>query len=287
MAEPRRKTLPTRYVLLTIYSVLIVIFIVTPLAIIVLNSFSSVAYNVFPPEGYSLRWYLNLADQAEFYGAALRSVVLALLTTALSLVCGTMAAYALIRYRLPAANALRAFLFSPIVLPKIVLGVAVFMFFVQIGTVTSYSSLLLTHTLVSVPFVIAIVAAALMNFDWTVQEAAMDLGAGPLTTFLRVVLPEISVSMTISGVIAFMISFDQVETTLFLVRPGSNTLPVEMFLYLQRWQDPTIAALSGVLIVFAIILVMLLSRLIRNRRAAQVLIQGVGGRSGASGQGAH
>ena len=104
-----------------------------------------------------------------------------------------------------------------------------------------------------------------MGFDWTLQEAAMDLGAGPLYTFFRVILPQISVSMIISAVFAFIISFDQVETTIFLVRPGDNTLPIEMFLYLQKWQDPTIAALSAVLIGFAVILVLVLGLLFRNR----------------------
>ena len=80
----------------------------------------------------------------------------------------------------------------------------------------------------------------------------MDLGAGPFETFFRVILPEISVSMVVAAVFAFVTSFDQVETTLFLVRPGDNTLPIEMFLYLQKWQDPTIAALSTVLILFAV-----------------------------------
>lgn len=264
-----------RYLVLWAFCILGVIFIVAPLAVVVLNSFSSVAYNVFPPEGYSFRWYQNLAEQTEFYAAAWRSVVLALLTTALSLVIGTMAAYALVRFRLPAINLLKGFLLSPIVLPKIVLGVAVFMFFVQIGQSGTYLSLLLTHTLVSMPFVIAIVTASMMNFDWTTYEAAMDLGAGPIRSFLRVVLPQISISMTIAGVLAFMTSFDQVETTLFLVRPGSNTLPIEMFLYLQRWQDPTIAALSTVLIIFAGVLVALLARLMRNRQVARDIMQGL------------
>jgi putative spermidine/putrescine transport system permease protein len=262
---------PVRYILLTIFTVMAVIFIVAPLAVIILNSFSSVAYNVFPPEGYSLRWYKNLAEQTSFYSAAARSVLLASFTTILSVVIGTMAAYALTRYRLVGKNLIQGFLLSPIVLPKIVLGVAVFMFFVQIGVVRSYSSLLLTHTLVSMPFVIAIVAAALLNFDWTVQEAAMDLGAGPITTFVRVILPEISVSMTLAAVLAFMTSFDQVETTLFLLRPGDETLPIEMFVYLQKWQDPTIAALSAVLIFFVALLVSALSRLIRSRPPSVLL----------------
>ncbi len=255
-----------RYVALWAYTIVMVLYIVAPLAVVVLNSFSSVAYNVFPPEGYSLRWYVNLIAQREFYGALARSLILAALSTALSLVIGTMAAYALMRYRLPGSGLIKGFVMSPMVLPKIVLGVAVFMFFVRVRTMGSPLNLLLVHVLVCLPFVVAIVSAALANFDWTQQEAAQDLGAGLITTFRRVILPQISVSMFVAGVFAFITSFDQVETTIFLVRPGDNTLPVEMFLYLQRWQDPTIAALSVVLIAFAIVLVALISIVLRDRQ---------------------
>jgi putative spermidine/putrescine transport system permease protein len=192
--------------------------------------------------------------------------VLAGLATAGALVIGTMAAYALVRYPLPMPSLLKAFLLAPIVMPKIVLGVALFMFFVRIKMFGSYSSLLLTHMLIVLPFVISLVSAALYNFDWTLQEAAMDLGARPLQTFVRVVLPEISVSMVVAAVFAFVTSFDQVETTLFLVRTDTNTLPIEMFLYLQKWQDPTIAALSSVLILFAISIVAGLALVLRNRQ---------------------
>ncbi|MET0744024.1 MAG: hypothetical protein ABWY78_11690, partial [Microvirga sp.] len=111
------------------------------------------------------------------------------------------------------------------------------------------------------------------------QEAAMDLGAGPLETFFRVILPEISVSMVVAAVFAFVTSFDQVETTLFLVRPGDNTLPIEMFLYLQKWQDPTIAALSTVLILFAVAIIGGLSLVLRNQKLP---LDVSSGRKGAS-----
>jgi putative spermidine/putrescine transport system permease protein len=255
-----------RYLALWTFTVLGIIFILAPLAIVVVNSFSPVAYNVFPPEGFSTRWYENLAGQAAFYAGAWRSLVLATLATLGSLMIGTMAGYALVRYRLPMPNLVKAFMLSPIVMPKIVLGVALFMFFVRIGTLNGYSSLLFTHMLVVLPFVISLVSAALFSFDWTLQEAAMDLGAGPLETFFRVILPEISVSVVVAAVFAFVTSFDQVETTLFLVRPGDNTLPIEMFLYLQKWQDPTIAALSTVLILFAVAIIGGLSLVLRNQK---------------------
>jgi putative spermidine/putrescine transport system permease protein len=255
-----------RYVALWTFTVAGVVFILAPLLIVVVTSFSSVAYNVFPPEGFSTRWYENLAGQTAFYMGAWRSLVLALIATFGALIIGTMAAYALVRYRLPMPDLLKGFMLSPIVLPKIVLGVALFMFFVRIGTLNSYSSLVATHMLVVLPFVISLISAALYGFDWTLQEAAMDLGAGPVETFFRVILPEISVSVVVAGVFAFVTSFDQVETTLFLVRPGDNTLPVEMFLYLQKWQDPTIAALSTVLILFAVAIICGLSLVLRNQK---------------------
>lgn len=264
--QPSISGIRFRYFALWTFTVLGIIFILAPLAIVVVNSFSPVAYNVFPPEGFSTRWYENLAGQAAFYAGAWRSLVLAGLATLGSLVIGTMAGYALVRYRLPMPNLVKAFMLSPIVMPKIVLGVALFMFFVRVGTLGGYSSLLLTHMLVVLPFVISLVSAALFSFDWTLQEAAMDLGAGPLETFFRVILPEISVSMVVAGVFAFVTSFDQVETTLFLVRPGDNTLPIEMFLYLQKWQDPTIAALSTVLILFAVAIIGGLSLVLRNQK---------------------
>jgi len=265
-----------RHLLLAAFTVLGCVFILAPLAVTIVNSFSSVAYNIFPPPGLSLHWYANLAAQDAFRTAALRSVVLALLVTALSLLIGIMASYALMRHKLPGSGAIKAFVLAPVVVPKIVLGVAVFMFFVRLGVADSYSSLLLTHTVVSFPFVVAVVSAALANFDWSLEEAARDLGAGRLTTFRRVLLPEIRVSVLVSAVFAFMTSFDQVETTLFLVRPGANTLPIEMFLYLQKWQDPTIAALSVVLILFAAVLVVVLGTALRNRQQAFGLLRRAG-----------
>jgi putative spermidine/putrescine transport system permease protein len=255
-----------RHVLLALFAAGAVLFVVAPLAIVVLNSFSSVAYSVFPPPGFSLRWYANLFEQSAFGIAAIRSIVLATVATALALVIGTMASYALVRHRPWGADLLKGLLMSPIVLPKIVLGVALFMFFVRVGLINTQISLLLAHTLVILPYVVAMITAALLGFDWSLVEAAADLGARPLRTFRRVILPQISTSMIIAGVFAWITSFDQVESTIFLVRAGTTTLPIEMFLYLQKWQDPTIAALSSLLILFAIVLLVLLDAAMRRKR---------------------
>lgn len=262
-----------RHIALAAFCVAGALFILSPLAIVILTSFSATAYNVFPPQEYSLRWYETLAAQGAFYGAALRSVVLATATMAIALLIGTLASYALVKYALRGRDLIKGMLLAPIVLPNIVLGVALFIFFVRIGTVNSYPSLLITHVLVVTPFVVAITGAAFANFDWSTEEAAMDLGAGPVETFLRVVLPQVRAGVVMAGVFAWIISFDQVETTLFLVRPGQSTLPIEMFLYLQKWQDPTIAALSSILILAAGVVVVALSIAGRGRTPADIIKQ--------------
>lgn len=266
-----RNVPPLRYVVLTVFTVLAVIYMISPIVVIVLNSFSSVAYNVFPPEGLSLRWYVKLIEQGDFYPAAVRSIVLATLATVIAMVIGTMASYALVKYAIRGRDFIKGFLLSPVVLPKIVIGAAIFMFVVQIRMSGNYSSLLLTHVLIVFPFVLALVSASLANFDWSQQEAAMDLGAGPVQTFFRVVLPQVWVGMTVAALFAFFISFDQVEVTLFLARPGVSTLPVEMFLFLQKWQDPTIAALSTVIVAFVAVVLFALGIVLRGVRPVELL----------------
>ena len=230
-------------------------YILLPLAIVVFYSFSSVAYGAFPPPGFSLRWYGNLMAQPAFGSAFLRSVGVGLAATAVALVAGLLAALALVRARFPGRETLRAFLLSPIVIPKIVLGVGWFIFFARLGIQGGLLPLVCAHTIVVLPFIVSILAANLVGLDPSLEEAAQDLGAGPPTVLWRIVLPQIRSGLAVSALLAFIVSFDQVESSIFLTRGENNTLPIEMFLYMEKWQDPTIAALSTLLIAFALALV--------------------------------
>jgi putative spermidine/putrescine transport system permease protein len=230
-------------------------FVLLPLVIVVFYSFSSVAYGVFPPPGLSLRWYGNLLEQPSFRGAFLRSVGIGLAATGIALVVGFLCALALVRGRFPGREPLRAFLLSPIVMPKIVLGVGWFIFFARLGFQGGVVPLTLAHTIVVLPFVVNILAANLVGLDPTLEEAAQDLGAPVSTVLWRIVLPQIRSGLVVSALLAFIVSFDQVESSIFLTRGENNTLPIEMFLYMEKWQDPTIAALSALLILFAFCLV--------------------------------
>ncbi|MDB4894674.1 MAG: spermidine/putrescine transporter permease [Firmicutes bacterium] len=270
-----------RHWALAIFTAAALLFILAPVLIVVINSFNGVAYSVFPPKGFSLQWYANLAKQTSFYGAAVRSVVVAVLSTILAVIAGTMASIVLIRHKLVGANLIKSFFLSPIVLPKMVLGVALFMLFIRIGLFGGLTGLVISHALVSLPFVMAIVSANLQGLDITLEEAAMDLGAGPLRTFFKVVLPQIRVGLMVSALFAFIISFDQVETSLFLVRGDNTTLPIEMYLYLEKWQDPTIAALSTLLILFSVVLVVLLGMGLKKVDVVDVFGSGKKNREGS------
>lgn len=226
-------------------------FTLLPLVIVIVYSFSSVSYGVFPPPGLSARWYSHLLEQTTFRAAFVRSLTIGLAATGAALVLGLLGALALIRAHFPGKEVLRGFLLSPIVMPKIVLGVGWFIFFARLGMQGGAVPITLAHIIVVLPFIINILAANLVGLDPSLEEAAQDLGASTPTVLWRIVLPQIRSGLIVSGLLAFIVSFDQVESSIFLTRGENNTLPIEMFLYMEKWQDPTIAALSTLLIVFA------------------------------------
>ncbi len=236
-----------------VWLALVVLFSAAPLIIVAIASFNSVPYNEFPPEAFSVRWYVHALSMTPFRRAFANSLVVGMITAALSVAVGTAASIALVRYRFRATEGIRALLISPIVVPKISLGVALLFLFARVpGMYGSLFSLVLAHLVVCLPYALSVISAALVNADISLDEAAADLGARGIQVFRHGTLPQIATAMVVAAGFSFIISFDQVETSLFLVRPENNTLPIEMFLYLERWQDPTIAALSTMLIVLIV-----------------------------------
>jgi putative spermidine/putrescine transport system permease protein len=260
-----------RRVALNVVATICVIFILAPLVIIIVNSFNSIAYNQFPPPGFSLRWYKHLAEVPEFLDSAIYTVALALLSTLLAVVIGAMASYALVRGQLFARGLISGLILSSLVVPKIVLGVGLFVFFAKIGVYGQLWTLVVSHALISLPFVVALVSASLIGLDRTLEEAARDLGASGFRAFSRVILPQIRVSVIIASLFAFIVSFDQLESTIFLLRPGTETLPIAIFNYTIKYQDPTVAALSSLMIAFSVLLVIVAAALLRRGTVFQLL----------------
>lgn len=233
---------------LYVWLVLVLVFMVAPIFFVFVYAFSSVSYAIFPPPGLSLQWFQKLFRQTDLLRAAVNSLTVAGIATAVSLVVGTLAAMALVRYRFFGREGLRAIFFAPLIVPRIAFGVGMLVYVVVLRRFGGLDSLILAHLMLTLPFAISILSANLVAVERVLEEAAQDLGATPVQTFFKVTLPQIRTGLVVSGFFAFIISWDQVETSLFLVKTQNMTLPVAMFYYIQRYQDPVIAALSTFLI---------------------------------------
>jgi ABC-type spermidine/putrescine transport system permease subunit II len=177
-----------------------------------------------------------------------RSVELALAATACSLALGTLAALAIARFRFPGRRAVQGFVAAPLIVPKVAIGIAAFILFLKVGLYGSFGSLVLAHTVITLPFVITLAVAGFARVDHMLEEVATDLGAVPRQVLFRATLPQMRGTMIAAAVFSFIISFDELDASIFLVGQHTNTLPTAMFIYMEKYQDPTLAALSTLLI---------------------------------------
>lgn len=223
-------------------------FMVLPIAIVVVESFNSSSFGAWPPPGFSTRWYANLFSNGGFGSPAIRSVELALAATAVSLVVGTLAALAIARFSFPGRRAVQGFVAAPLIVPKVAIGIAAFILFLKVGFYGSFGSLVLAHAVITLPFVVTLVVAGFARVDWLLEEAAADLGAAPRQVLVRATLPQMRATLLAAAAFSFIISFDELDASIFLVGQHANTLPTAMFIYMQKYQDPTLAALSTLLI---------------------------------------
>lgn len=225
------------------------VFMLAPLIFVIFYSFSNITYGVFPPPSYSLRWYRTLFTIAGFATALKNSVLIASVASVVATIAGTLAAYVVARRAVRLSEAIRAALVAPLVVPKIALSLAFFVLALRLGLYGDIKSLMLAHAVITLPLVIVIMAGAFVSVPRDFGEAAMDLGAGPMRSFVFVTLPQVRGALIVSVVLAFIVSFDEVETSLFLVRSNADpTIPITMFNYVSENQNPAPAALSVLLI---------------------------------------
>ena len=245
---------------MTAIAVLALILIVSPSLVVVIVSFTSGFSLKFPPPGYSTRWYVELWNAWQLQFAARNSVVVAMWSTALSIVLGVAAALAISRSKALTAKLLDSLFMSPLVLPALAFGLAALMFFSLIGLPISLLTLVIGHTIVCVPYVVRNTVAALTQLEPTLLESSAILGASRLYTFRRIVLPLIRPGIISGAFIAFMSSFDNVPVSLFLRDAATDMLPIRMWQDLEGKLDVTIAALSSVLIIGTVALMAIMER---------------------------
>lgn len=229
-------------------------FLIMPIIIIIPMSFTSGNLLVFPIPGFSLRWYRSLAEGDAWIDAAKNSLTIAVVSTALSMTLGTMAAAGLARAKFALRPVIIGLILSPVLIPIVITAVGMYFFFVSVGLSGTYAGLILAHTALGVPFVVITVLASLDGFDTNLVRAAASLGAPPLTSFRRITLPIIFPGVASGGLFAFVTSFDEIVVTLFLAAPDQRTLPRQIFSGVREYVSPGIAAVATVLILLSVVL---------------------------------
>ncbi len=239
-----------------------------PVVIVVMAGLTAGEYLTFPPQGLSLRWVVDFLRSPTFFPAYLFSLELALITMAISSVMGTMAAVYLIRSRSKGVAAMRGLFMSPIVLPGLVLGLALYVYYVatNIGLARTFGGLLVGHVLVTSPFVLATVSASLVGFDVSLEEAARSLGAGPFQAFRLITLKILEPAVAAGAIFAFIISFGQFDLSLYLGTPNLTGLPYAMYISLRYKFEPTAAAAGIFAIALVVVSMALSSRLVNLTR---------------------
>jgi putative spermidine/putrescine transport system permease protein len=245
-----------------VFVVLTAIVLLAPLAVVVGASFSASQFVSFPPQGFSLAWYEKVLGSSDYLSAAAVSLEIALLVTASATLVGGAAAIAVHRRRLPGGEALAALFLSPLVLPTIIYAIGMLMLWSALFGPTSFVTLWIGHTVVAMPYVMRTTLAVLAESDPFLEEAARTMGAGRLQRLCLVVVPQCLPGLAAGAFFAFNISFDEAVLSLFLRRPGLTTLPVQIYGQLEFSPDPSVAAVSSIMIALTVVLIVIIDRLL-------------------------
>jgi spermidine/putrescine transport system permease protein len=241
------------------YVALLLAFLYLPIIIMALMSFNASPFYQLPFE-WTTDWYASLWQNDQLISATWNSLEIAVITTIICTVLGSMASLALYRYEFRGKKVLQALLFPPIAIPWLITGTAMLIFFFGIGIGRGLFAILLGHVALALPYVIVVVSARLQTFAPELEDAARSLGANQWQVTMRVTLPWIMPGVIAGGLFAFAVSFDQFVVSYFLSTPGQTTLPVEIYAAIRKGFTPEINAVSTIIIVVSMALMLLTAR---------------------------
>ena len=250
---------------------LVLFFLITPIVVIIPLSFNAVPFFTFTeemltfdPAGYSLKWYKDFFFNLNWQGAVENSFIIAIFSTLLSTVLGTVAALGLSRAEMPAKTVVMGILISPIVVPLIISAAGMFFFYTDVGLASTHLGVILAHTALATPFVVITVTATLVGFNRNLIRAAATLGASPFTTFRRIIVPLILPGVISGALFAFVTSFDEVVVVKFIGSYEQRTIPWAMFSGIREQISPTILAVATLLVLLSVCLLVVVE-LLRRR----------------------
>lgn len=240
---------------LAVFSWGVIAFLVLPLVAILPMSFSSSSLLRLPPPGFSLRWYEAYLFDTAWMNATLNSVIVGSATAVLSVILGTATAYGLARSDWKGKALLQALILSPLLIPIIVIAVATYSVFSLFGLNGTFAGLIIGHTVITFPYTVVVISAALERFDPRLEQMAVSLGATPLKAFLAVTFPIIRAGIVVALLFAFLNSFDEVVMATFLAGPETITLPKRIWDGIRFELSPVIAAVSSILILLSCVVI--------------------------------
>lgn len=239
---------------------LVFLFLFLPLLIVVVTSFGENPSIQFPIKGFTFKWYANVFEVAGFLRSFWLSLKISMLATIMALMVGVPAAYALSRHDFFGRKGLKSFFLSPTIIPGVVVGFSLFQFIVIRLQLPVFQGLLLGHFIISLPYIIRVVGGSLEQLDFSIEEAAWTLGSTRIIAFFKVVLPNISSGIFASFMLAFINSFNNIPVSQFLTGPGITTLPTNLMSYIEYNYDPTVSALSVMLMLATIGMMVLIEK---------------------------
>jgi spermidine/putrescine transport system permease protein len=235
-------------------TLLCLLFFYLPVLVLVVNSFNASRFGTVWG-GFSLTWYRRLLADREIWHALRNTALIAVTATAASTVLGTSAAFALHRYRSRLQQVHYALVYSPLVVPDILMGMSLLLFFVALQVPLGLTTIFLAHVTFCISYVAMVVLARLQDFDFSLVEAAQDLGAGRGTVLWKVLLPLLAPGIAAGAMLAFTLSIDDFVITFFVAGPGATTLPIQVYSMIKHGSPPMINALSTILLALTLLVV--------------------------------
>jgi putative spermidine/putrescine transport system permease protein len=256
---------------LTAFVICVYAFILLPLLLVIPVSFNTTSNFDLPTHGLSLRWYAALLGNQNFLTSLISvSLVAGLVTMLCATVIGTLSAIAIVRGNFPAKQIVQGLFLSPLIVPHILLGASLYLYFSKLGLNASMKTLILGHILIATPYVIRNVTSGLVGLNRSIEEAAVNLGAHSVRAFVLVAVPQLRSSLISGAVFAFIVSFSDINISLFLSGPNTTTLPVYLFSQIQWESDPSLAAASTVQMLVIVLLVIVLRKLFQVRTTTRL-----------------
>lgn len=245
---------------LTVFAVIVFAFLMIPLVIITVTAFGGGSAITFPIESVSLKWFKNVFTTESFRKSFITSITVAILATCIAMLVGIPAAYALAKSKMKGNQLIKSAFLSPTIVPGIVIGFVLYQFIVLSLKVPVYLGLMTGHFLVTLPYIIRVVGSSLEQFDFSIEEAAWSLGCKKFHAFFKVVLPNISSGISAAFMLAFINSFNNIPVSMFLSGPGVSTFPSTLMNYIEYNYNPTVSAVSVLLMLATVILMVIVDR---------------------------